>query len=449
MAKISRRALLALAALSCTIRNAWAASANTFLSGKITPSGKNTRITLESAQRLKYTYFMLDKPNRLVIDMIDIANNNALAALPKSIKSNDPYISNARIGQKNATTTRIVFDLKQAANPKITAHNPSGSLKHRLQIDLGNEASSTTPASQSAQTKPPAQQPTQQPTPHEAVATTSAAASDDPLMDLLNSKQQSQQQNQQSNQPQAQQTPPPAQTQQPQAPATPAKTHRKPVIVLDAGHGGKDPGTTGTTGLHEKSVVLATALETKRQLQAKGYTVHMTRSGDTFIQLAQRRALAQRVKADLFISIHANASANPASQGADVYVWGKANSEQARQIALAENAADKIDGLPDVGNKNVNAIISDMMQAQTSTDSAKFGKLLLAQFGKFTKLRKGSVETADFVVLRSINVPSVLIELGFLSNPDEEKQLSNNNQRRRFAIAIAEAVQQYWKTAAR
>ena len=118
-------------------------------------------------------------------------------------------------------------------------------------------------------------------------------------------------------------------------------------------------------------------------------------------------------------------------------------------VALAENAADKIDGLPDVGNKNVNAIISDMMQAQTSTDSAKFGKLLLAQFSKFTKLRKGSVETADFVVLRSINVPSVLIELGFLSNPDEEKQLSNNNQRRRFAIAIADAVQQYWKTAAR
>ena len=267
-------------------------------------------------------------------------------------------------------------------------------------------------------------------------------------MDLLNSKQQqSQQQNQQSNQQPAQQ--PPTQAQQPQAATNQAKTHRKPVIVLDAGHGGKDPGTTGVTGIQEKSIVLATALETKRQLQAKGYTVHMTRSGDTFIQLAQRRALAQRVKADLFISIHANASPSASSQGADVYVWGKANSEQARQIALAENAADKIDGLPDVGNKNVNAIISDMMQAQTSTDSAKFGKLLLAQFGKFAKLRKGSVETADFVVLRSINVPSVLIELGFLSNPDEEKQLSNNNQRRRFAIAIAEAVQQYWKTAAR
>nr|WP_314486565.1 N-acetylmuramoyl-L-alanine amidase [uncultured Kingella sp.] len=446
MAKISRRALLALAALSCTIRNAWAASANTFLSGKIVPSGKNTRITLESAQRLKYTYFMLDKPNRLVIDMIDIANNNALAALPKSIKSNDPYISNARIGQKNATTTRIVFDLKQPASPQFTAHTPSGSLKHRLQIDLGNEASSNTPAPQNAPAKAPAQQPTQHPTPHEAVATTPTAASDDPLMDLLNSKQQqSQQQTQQSNQQQAQQPP----AAEPQAPASNPKINRKPVIVLDAGHGGKDPGTTGTTGIHEKSVVLATALETKRQLQAKGYTVHMTRSGDTFIQLAQRRAVAQRVKADLFISIHANASANPASQGADVYVWGKANSEQARQIALAENAADKIDGLPDVGNKNVNAIISDMMQAQTSTDSAKFGKLLLAQFGKFAKLRKGSVETADFVVLRSINVPSVLIELGFLSNPDEEKQLSNNNQRHRFAIAIAEAVQQYWKTAAR
>ena len=445
MAKISRRALLALAALSCTIRNAWAASANTFLSGKIVPSGKNTRITLESAQRLKYTYFMLDKPTRLVIDMIDIANNNALAALPKSIKSNDPYISNARIGQKNATTTRIVFDLKQAANPKITAHNPSGSLKHRLQIDLGNEAPANHPApSKAAPAKAPAPQPAAHPTP---AAAAPAAASDDPLMDLLNSKQQAQTAPNQTTP--AQPAPQAAQPEpQSQTAATP-KTNRKPVIVLDAGHGGKDPGTTGVTGIQEKSIVLATALETKRQLQAKGYTVHMTRSGDNFIKLAERRALAQRVKADLFISIHANASPSATSQGADVYVWGKANSEQARQIALAENAADKIDGLPDVGNKNVNAIISDMMQAQTSTDSAKFGKLLLAQFGKFAKLRKGSVETADFVVLRSINVPSVLIELGFLSNPDEEKQLSNNNQRRRFAIAIAEAVQQYWKTAAR
>ena len=445
MAKISRRALIALAALSCTIRNAWAATANSFLSGKIAPSGKNTRITLESAQRLKYTYFTLDKPNRLVIDMIDIANNNALAALPKSIKASDPYISSARIGQKNATTTRIVFDLKQPASPQFTAHTPSGSLKHRLQIDLGDAAPANHPApSKATPAKAPAPQPAAHPAP---AAAAPAAASDDPLMDLLNSKQQAQTA---PNQTTPAQPAPQAAQPEPQSQTTAApKTNRKPIIVLDGGHGGKDPGTTGTTGLHEKSVVLATALETKRQLQAKGYTVHMTRSGDNFIKLAQRRAVAQRVKADLFISIHANASANPASQGADVYVWGKANSEQARQIALAENAADKIDGLPDVGNKNVNAIISDMMQAQTNTDSAKFGKLLLAQFGKFTKLRKGSVETADFVVLRSINVPSVLIEMGFLSNPDEEKQLSNNNQRRRFAIAIADAVQQYWKTAAR
>ena len=439
MAKISRRALLALLANTYIVRNAWAAAANSFLSGKITPSGKNTRITLESAQRLKYTYFLLDKPNRLVIDMADIANNNALAALPKSIKTNDPYISSARIGQKNATTTRIVFDLNQTTAPKFIALPPSGSLKHRLQIDLGNEAIAAPPSPGKA---PPPKASAPRPPANEAPA---SAIGDDPLMDLLNSRQQQAQ----SAQPPA--TPP--QTVQPPAtepqPSGNPKTNRKPVIVLDAGHGGKDPGTTGTTGIHEKSVVLATALETKRQLQAKGYTVHMTRSGDNFIKLAERRAVAQRTKADLFISIHANASASPASQGVDVYVWGKANSEQARQIALAENAADKIDGLPDVGNKNVNAIISDMMQAQTSTDSAKFGKLLLNQFGKFTKLRKGSVETADFVVLRSINVPSVLIELGFLSNPDEEKQLSNNNQRRRFAIAIADAVQQYWKTAAR
>ena len=217
MAKISRRALLTLLANTYIVRNVWAAAANSFLSGKITPSGKNTRITLESAQRLKYTYFILDNPNRLVIDMIDIANNNALAALPKSIKANDPYISSARIGQKNATTTRIVFDLKQTATPRFTAHAPSGSLKHRLQIDLGNEAPASKPApAKHPQPKAPAPQPAY----HAAPAAATAAASDDPLMDMLNSRQQ-----QAQAAPPAQQQPaqPKQQPRQPEKRQTPAR----------------------------------------------------------------------------------------------------------------------------------------------------------------------------------------------------------------------------------
>ena len=402
MAKLTRRALLATVAGIWITRRVSAATANTFIAGQITPAKSGTRLTLETKERQKFTYFTLEHPPRLVVDMINTPSNAALAALPRSLKKDDPLVKTARLGQKSTDTTRLVLDLKQPAEIKITALPPQGSLKHQKTAQPGQQQE------------------------------------EDPLMDLLNKHQSTAQ-----GQPE---TPPAAQTNPPAAQKAPA---RRAIVVLDAGHGGKDPGATGVGGIREKNVVLATALEAKRRLEAKGCTVHLTRSGDSFVPLTKRRQYAQRMKADLFISIHANSSPNSQIHGAEVYVWGRANSEAARRVAETENQADRIDGLPDVGNKDVNIILTDMMQAQTNTDSVRFAKQLLAQFGKFAPLRKNTPETADFVVLRSINIPSVLIELGYLTNSAEEKQLDTAAQRRRFATGIADAVEQYWKTAAR
>lgn len=432
MAKLTRRALLATVAGIWITRRVSAATANTFIAGQITPAKSGTRLTLETKERQKFTYFTLEHPPRLVVDMINTPSNAALAALPHSLKKDDPLVKTARLGQKSTDTTRLVLDLKQPAEIKITALPPQGSLKHRVQIDLAPAktiSANLTAVPAAAQQNKPAPQKTAQPVQQQE---------EDPLMDLLNKHQSTAQ-----GQPE---TPPAAQTNSPAAQKAPA---RRAIVVLDAGHGGKDPGATGVGGIREKNVVLATALEAKRRLEAKGCTVHLTRSGDSFVPLTKRRQYAQRMKADLFISIHANSSPNSQIHGAEVYVWGRANSEAARRVAETENQADRIDGLPDVGNKDVNVILTDMMQAQTNTDSVRFAKQLLAQFGKFAPLRKNTPETADFVVLRSINIPSVLIELGYLTNSAEEKQLDTAAQRRRFAAGIADAVEQYWKTAAR
>ncbi|MDK4680750.1 N-acetylmuramoyl-L-alanine amidase [Kingella negevensis] len=227
-------------------------------------------------------------------------------------------------------------------------------------------------------------------------------------------------------------------------PANTSKAHR-PIIMIDAGHGGKDPGTTGAAGSKEKTIVLATAQELKRQLESKGYAVHMTRSADNFVPLTTRRQHAHSVNADIFLSIHANASDVSNLRGADVFVWGRANSERARKLAQSENGADLVAGLPSVGNKDVDAILTDMMQAQTNADSTRLGNLILRHISRTAKVRKSTVETGDFVVLRSIDVPSALIELGFLSNREEEKQLNSAEFRRKLAVAIANSVQQYLK----
>lgn len=405
MAKlINRRALLALgtgSALTVLTTALWAAPK--FLSGSITPTGnRRTRVILKANGEFKYRYFTLAKPDRLVIDIDGMVQNSALTSLAEKVQPADGFIARIRLGQKDAKTVRIVFDLKRPIQASIVRNGSS------LQIDL---TESTGRNAVRATTSMAAQQ--------NVVKTTT---NDDPLGEMLSNRRQSQNSSNNTN----------------------TVRKRRPIIMLDPGHGGKDPGAIGITGIKEKDITLAYARETKALLEAHGYQVYLTRNNDTFVKLGERRRKARAVKADLFISIHANASEINTARGSDVFVWGAhPNSERARKLALAENEADDVDGLPDVGNKNVNMVLTDMMRTQTENDSARLGNYILKRFARYSKLRQGNVDKADFVVLRSLDIPSILIELGFISNAQDEKLLMDRTFKRKMAASIADSVVQY------
>lgn len=413
---VNRRKLLLLGmggSLTLITGGLWAAPQ--LLSGSIssnqnTASGsRRTRVTVETDAPVKFRYFTLPDPDRLVIDIEGVIQNRALSTLARQIPSADSFIANIRIGQKDAQNVRLVFDLKQPVNAKVTALNASGSLKNRLQIDLQ-------PLAQSGRAAPARAKPAAQ----------AKAEDDDPLMAMLENRRKE------------------AEAQ----PENTEKAKKRPVVVIDAGHGGKDPGAIGPTGLKEKDVTLAVARDIKKRLAAKGVDVYMTRESDRFISLKNRRDLAHKVKADLFVSIHANASEDPDPRGADVFIWAaQPNSERARKLQKAENEADDVAGLPSVGNKNVDMILTDMMRTQTGHDSARLGRLMLKNIAKHNKLRSSTVDKADFVVLRSVDIPSVLVELAFLSNPADEKLLASNTFRSQMGTAISDSITQYLKNA--
>ena len=165
------------------------------------------------------------------------------------------------------------------------------------------------------------------------------------------------------------------------------------------------------------------------------------------MQLKDRRRTARQVNADIFVSIHANASESPAAAGTEVFIWGQANSDLARKLADKENKADLVDGIPSVGNKEVDNILTGMMRAQTTTVSTRLGNLMLQRIARYHRLRHKTSETANFVVLRSLDIPSVLIELAFITNPAEEQQLKGRALRAKLADGIAEGIGAYLKNA--
>lgn len=404
MKKLTRRRMMAWLSASLLGPLAYAANiAAQVTAAQVQNERGRTRIFIDTNHKIAYRYFTLANPHRLVIDLDGIHQNLPLTRLAQQIDKQHPLIKNIRIGQQNAKTLRLVIDLKQPAKVVVTATPLDQSNKQRIYIELAGSGSNT---ESSAQNDNP---------PHE-----------DAIGSLIQ-----------------QQTPSAAQKQP--APQANRRT-RKPVIMLDPGHGGVDPGAIGPGGVKEKDVAFAVALAAQSQLKAKGYIVHMTRTTDVKIPLLARRQKARQVNADLFISIHANsAEGAPTARGADVYIWGHANSERVRRLAKSENDADLVDGLPSVGNKDVDTILSDMMQSQTTADSTRLGSLILRNISGKVKLHRSQVDTANFLVLRSLDIPSVLLEMGFISNPQDEKLLSSANYQRSIAAGIAQAVEQYMK----
>ncbi|MRN38456.1 N-acetylmuramoyl-L-alanine amidase [Neisseria sp. N95_16] len=406
MVKLTRRQIVRQAAgLFFTLTPVSAALAKTakpvqFVAARIWPALSYTRVTIEASAVLRFQHFLLDNPNRLVVDIQNVNINTVLQGISKKVLADDPFIRSIRVGQNTPTTVRIVIDLKQSVHPQVFALAPVGGFKHRLVIDLY---------------------------PH-------GVDVNDPMMALLNGNASSD----------------PLRPRRVNTPSPPSNSKtRRPIIMLDPGHGGEDPGAISKGGLQEKNVALSISREVKKRLEALGYTVYMTRNEDVFIPLNVRVAKARAKKADLFISIHADSFTSPTARGTGVYILNPrgASSAAAKFLAQTQNNADAIGGVRASGNPFVDNALLDMAQTATMRDSRKLGQSVLTELGKLNQLHKGRVDEANFAVLRAPDIPSILVETAFLSNPIEEKLLADASFRIRCAQAIATGVQKYVNSA--
>lgn len=394
------------------------------MAARIWPAKAYTRITLESADPIQYKYFALSNPTRLVVDIQGLTTSQTLQTLSQKVLPADPYIRSVRVGQFNADTVRVVLDLKNSVNPQIFTLPPVANFKNRLVVDL-----------------------------YPSTAVALAQEQNDPLMALLQDYSRGKINSDGTSKPQAEApTPPVKKPKQNSIPAIntplpnqPNRLSRQPIIVLDPGHGGEDSGAIGSSGLREKDVVLSIARETKKKLDAMGYKTHMTRNEDVFIPLGVRVAKARKLKADVFVSIHADAFTSPAARGTGVYALNPkgATSVAARYLAKTQNNADLIGGVNYTSDKAVNNTLFDLTQTATINDSLKLGKGVLSQLGKINKLHKGEVDQANFAVLKAPDIPSVLVETAFISNPTEEQLLSTMSFRQKTADSISSGIKDY------
>lgn len=421
-----------------------AASAASIVAVRVWPAADYTRVTLESDRPLAAKHFLVEGPDRLVIDIDGLELSPGLRELLGKIKPDDPFIAGVRVGQNQPRVVRIVLDLKQVVAPQIFTLEPVAAYKHRLVFDLYPQQER------------------------------------DPLLALIREKEQAETQAAQAVQdalgeligrvdrptlpagsppPPARPAasappPPPLNTPAPPPPPPPPainqnKLDRLIVIALDPGHGGEDPGAIGPSGLREKDVVLAVALKLRDRLNSNpNIRVMMTRDGDFFVPLHERVRKARRVQADLFVSIHADAFITPQARGASVFALsqGGASSTAARWMADKENRADLVGGVNTVAVKDAEVMraMLDMSTAAQIKDSLKLGSEVLGQIGKVGRLHKKAVEQAGFAVLKAPDVPSILVETAFISNPEEEAKLRDPEYQTQLVEALATGIARYF-----
>jgi N-acetylmuramoyl-L-alanine amidase len=228
-----------------------------------------------------------------------------------------------------------------------------------------------------------------------------------------------------------------------------APARELPLVMLDPGHGGKDPGAIGVSGTYEKHISLATAFELKRQLEASGrYRVQLTRPRDVFIALEDRVAIAQKARATLFVSMHADAVHDHDVRGASVYTLGTASDAQSAALAQRENAADRY-GVPGYKGLSpaVEQILASLVRRETRVGSARMAHSVVQAFDGDVRLLPNPARHAGFVVLKAADIPSVLVEMGFMSNPQDEAALRRPAHRVQVAKAMKNAVDAWFASA--
>ncbi|HEV2007392.1 MAG TPA: N-acetylmuramoyl-L-alanine amidase [Burkholderiales bacterium] len=394
-------------------------------STRVWPAQDYTRIALESAAPLRHQVLQLRNPDRVVLDLEDVAVTPALEELAGKIGANDPYVKSVRIGRFKPGVVRLVFDLKGEAKPEVFTLRPIAEYGNRLVLDI-YPAQAVDPLLALLE-KTQAAQP----------ATASAAA---PA--TINSK------------PAEAAATAPIETVRstPVKPAMrpPGKTdnQRLTLVAIDAGHGGEDPGAKGRRGTYEKTVTLAIARRLKTMIdQEPNMRAVLTRDGDYFIPLHLRVQKARRINADLFVSIHADAFIRPDARGSSVFALSEngATSAAARWLAKKENEADLIGGVNiDVSDPYLKQTLLDLSQTATINDGLKLAKSVLSELGEINALHKGSVEQAGFAVLKAPDIPSILIETAFISNPEEERRLTDETYQEKLADAILSGIKRYF-----
>ena len=371
-------------------------SANEVKETRLWPAPDYTRITIESSAKINNDQMMLKNPERIVIDLKGISVNKALKDLSSKLKQNDPNILNIRVGQFTPKVSRIVIDLKRSARVKIFSLPPVAPYKDRLVIDV-------------------------------------YPASNDKLSNLLNKIEKKQ-------------------IEQKKTPVIKEKPKKKKqvVVAIDAGHGGEDPGAIGKYGTKEKKIVLQIAKKLRKLINADPkMKAYLVRDSDYFIPLKKRVSKARKIKADIFISIHADAFRKRNVSGSSVFALSEkgATSAFAKFIANKENEADLIGGVSiDDKDPLLAKTLLDLSQSATINDSLKLANFVLKEIKKVNNLHKKYPEQAGFAVLKAPDIPSILIEAAFLSNPQEEKQLKTAKFQNKLAKAIYLGTKEYIKS---
>jgi len=455
----SRRAVLQAGSLVLLLGTQQIARGATILAVRVWPAPEYSRVTIESDGALVAKQFFVTTPPRLAVDIEGIDLSPELRELVAKVKPDDPNIAGIRVGQNAPGVVRLVVDLKQAAMPQVFTLPPVAAYQHRLVFDL-SPAAPVDPLEaliaerlREAPVKPaPAPNPplTAAAAANAAAARAPAAPEHDPLGDLI--AQRSLRPGPPEPPPMVATAPPPPEPARPGNRATSTQTDRIIIVALDPGHGGEDPGAIGPSGTREKDVVLRVAHLLRDRINAttvggNPMRAYLTRDGDYFVPLGTRVQKARRVQADLFVSIHADAFTTPAARGASVFALsqGGASSTAARWLANKENQADLVGGI-NVQSKDqhVQRALLDMSTTAQINDSLKLGTVLLGEIGGMAKLHKPRVEQAGFAVLKAPDIPSVLVETAFISNPEEEKRLRSSAYQEQLADALMRGITRYF-----
>jgi N-acetylmuramoyl-L-alanine amidase len=384
----------------------------TISAGRVWPAAEYTRITLESATPIKYSLSILKNPDRVVVDLEDITFTPELENLPGKVGVNDPYIRALRIGRFKPGVLRLVLDLKTEAVPQAFELKPVANYGYRLVLDIY------------------------------------PAIPPDPLMALLGGGAMTMPQTGDAD------TKSEARSQDRSSRGGEALGKAKPevrrliIIAIDPGHGGEDPGAISRSGTQEKDITLAIAQKLKGKIDKEpNMRAALTRDGDYFISLPMRLTKARQLNADLFVSVHADAFIKPHARGSSVFALSErgATSAAARWLAKKENDADLIGGVNlDGKDYYLKQTLLDLSQTATINDSLKLGREVLAEIGDINHLHKNEVEQAGFAVLKSPDIPSILVETAFISNPDEEKRLKDTAYQDKMAEAMLAGIKRYF-----